>query len=695
MLVTSSGGFMLRRVFYSVPSRLIGYRLNVRLYEDRLECFLGSTQLLTLRRGRPPQGVGRAGCERGTQEHVPGLPLAGRPRARGGLRARLSLRGEPGRRRPPLLQVLALVTPLGRPGSGEARVPDDGVERRAAAGRDEPGGSARRAAPRSASSRREAWPSRVRRVTCCSSRGPGSGYLAIEVALLQKFGLLLGHPNYALSVVLATLLLATGLGALSSSRIAGRLGGLRFVVYLLAALMLAEYFFLFPRLSGLRRPAVRRPAADRRRRGRPAGRAAGDVRADGTRPPEGERQRARPLGVGPRLRRDRLGHGPGARRRVLHDLGDRRAVPGGDPARLRRGARRAGPRSGGAGEARRGPAAPCGSRSPRGAWRASSRSWLPRRRSRKAPRRRPTSSSSWPTTWPGDLGSYGQRKIETPSLDALAARGMRFTQHYAGNAVCAPSRGVLLTGRHPGHAADPRQPRAPAGRAVAAAGSGADDRRGPEAARLRDRRDGQVGPRAAGVGGRAAETRLRPLLRLQLPAPGARLLPDLPLRRRPARRARQPRDSPHQKLAAGADPLDPGSYAAFSGNVYAPDVIWARGRDFIRVNRARPFFVFLPTTLPHLALQVPEDSLAAYRGRFPETPYLGDKEYLPHPDAAGGLRRDGDAPRPRGRADPRPARASSVSRSARSSSSPRTTAPASTPAAPTPPSSARRVPSAA
>src|SRR5262245_63582308 len=49
--VTSSGGFMLRRVFYSVPSQLIGHRLNVHLYDDRLECFLGSTQLLTLRRG--------------------------------------------------------------------------------------------------------------------------------------------------------------------------------------------------------------------------------------------------------------------------------------------------------------------------------------------------------------------------------------------------------------------------------------------------------------------------------------------------------------------------------------------------------------------------------------------------------------------------------------------------------------------
>ena len=61
VLVTSSGGFMLRRVFYTVPSRLIGHRLNVHLYDDRLECFLGSTHLLTLRRGHPPQGSGKHG----------------------------------------------------------------------------------------------------------------------------------------------------------------------------------------------------------------------------------------------------------------------------------------------------------------------------------------------------------------------------------------------------------------------------------------------------------------------------------------------------------------------------------------------------------------------------------------------------------------------------------------------------------
>ena len=52
----------------------------------------------------------------------------------------------------------------------------------------------------------------------------------------------------------------------------------------------------------------------------------------------------------------------------------------------------------------------------------------------------------------GELGCYGQQKIPTPHLDRLAAQGMRFTRHYSGAPVCAPSRCVLLTGRHLGHA---------------------------------------------------------------------------------------------------------------------------------------------------------------------------------------------------------------------------------------------------
>lgn len=52
----------------------------------------------------------------------------------------------------------------------------------------------------------------------------------------------------------------------------------------------------------------------------------------------------------------------------------------------------------------------------------------------------------------GDLGCYGQQKIQTPNLDRIAAEGMRFTQFYAGSTVCAPSRCCLMTGYHTGHA---------------------------------------------------------------------------------------------------------------------------------------------------------------------------------------------------------------------------------------------------
>ncbi len=51
----------------------------------------------------------------------------------------------------------------------------------------------------------------------------------------------------------------------------------------------------------------------------------------------------------------------------------------------------------------------------------------------------------------GELGCYGQKLIQTPNLDRMAAEGMRFTQAYAGNTVCAPSRSVLMTGLHMGH----------------------------------------------------------------------------------------------------------------------------------------------------------------------------------------------------------------------------------------------------
>src|SRR5258706_2644316 len=51
----------------------------------------------------------------------------------------------------------------------------------------------------------------------------------------------------------------------------------------------------------------------------------------------------------------------------------------------------------------------------------------------------------------GDIGCYGQLKIETPNIDKLAKQGLKFMQFYAGTSVCAPSRASLLTGLHTGH----------------------------------------------------------------------------------------------------------------------------------------------------------------------------------------------------------------------------------------------------
>ena len=51
----------------------------------------------------------------------------------------------------------------------------------------------------------------------------------------------------------------------------------------------------------------------------------------------------------------------------------------------------------------------------------------------------------------GDLSCYGQERFETPNIDRLAAEGMKFTDHYSGSTVCAPTRCCLMTGVHTGH----------------------------------------------------------------------------------------------------------------------------------------------------------------------------------------------------------------------------------------------------
>jgi hypothetical protein len=77
------------------------------------------------------------------------------------------------------------------------------------------------------------------------------GFMAVEIAFLQKFGVFLGHPNYALSVVLSALLLSTGVGALATGAVVRRLGRLRFAAYALAFVLLAAQLAVFPLLPRL------------------------------------------------------------------------------------------------------------------------------------------------------------------------------------------------------------------------------------------------------------------------------------------------------------------------------------------------------------------------------------------------------------------------------------------------------------
>jgi arylsulfatase len=237
----------------------------------------------------------------------------------------------------------------------------------------------------------------------------------------------------------------------------------------------------------------------------------------------------------------------------------------------------------------------------------------------------------------GDLGAYGQKIIHTPNLDRLAASGMKFTQHYAGNAVCAPSRCVLMTGKHPGHAF------------------------------VRDNKE--VGEWYSGLGQfplPESETTIATALKSAGYATGAFGKWGLGGVGSPGDPSKHGFDLffgfndqrhahnyfPHYlndnadriplpgnanvvtneglSLAKDADENNSASYASFTGKQYAPDLCCERAMKFMRDNKAKPFFLYYPTTVPHLALQVPEDSLDEYKGNLDDKPYRGGNGYLPH-----------------------------------------------------------------
>lgn len=210
----------------------------------------------------------------------------------------------------------------------------------------------------------------------------------------------------------------------------------------------------------------------------------------------------------------------------------------------------------------------------------------------------------------GDLGCYGQTKIRTPHINALAAEGVRFTDAYSGCTVCAPSRSVLMTGLHTGHTS--------------------------------------VRSNSGGVPLLAEDVTVGEVLKPARYATGCFGkwgLGDIGTAGVPWKQGFDEFFGYlHQVHAHFYYPeflYDNGRECPLAGNkegkrtTYSHDVIANRALDFIRRQRERPFFCYVPFTIPHRELVVPEDSLAEYKGRFPEDVSVDARRYY------------GDQPAPR------------------------------------------------
>jgi arylsulfatase A-like enzyme len=209
----------------------------------------------------------------------------------------------------------------------------------------------------------------------------------------------------------------------------------------------------------------------------------------------------------------------------------------------------------------------------------------------------------------GDLGCYGQKHIATPNIDKLATEGMRFTQFYAGNAVCAPSRCTLLTGLHSGHAfvRDNREVK-PEGQVPLPAGT-------ITVARLLK----DVGYRTACIG------------KWGLGGPGSTGEPNKMgfdhffgyLCQSKAHHF-----YPEYLWRNAGKVLFPENAGNRKG-VYSHDLMTTEALEFVdKAKAGEPFFLYLAYTIPHFDLDVPDDSMKPYDGKWDE-PKLPMGNYLP------------------------------------------------------------------
>jgi len=197
----------------------------------------------------------------------------------------------------------------------------------------------------------------------------------------------------------------------------------------------------------------------------------------------------------------------------------------------------------------------------------------------------------------GHLGSYGQTDIETPELDQLAENGLRYTQAYSGSTVCAPSRSVLMTGQHTGHTTV-RGNWGPDGERIPLNDS---DVTVAEVLKSAGYTTGMIGKWGLGE-------------------PGTSGLPNKQgfdhwfgfLNQHKAHKF-YPEYVWRNDRMVYLDENETGQR-----ETYVQDLFLGESLEFIRSNKDKPFFLYLPLTLPHTELAAREEMVEKYRGRFEE-----------------------------------------------------------------------------
>lgn len=233
-----------------------------------------------------------------------------------------------------------------------------------------------------------------------------------------------------------------------------------------------------------------------------------------------------------------------------------------------------------------------------------------------------------------ELGSYGQKKIRTPHLDKLAKDGMRFSRNYSGNAVCAPSRCVLMTGKHPGHAFIRNNGEIkPEGQRPIPL----DELTMAEVFKKEGYTTGAFGKWGLGSPGTEGDPMNQGFDRFfgyNCQRHAHSYYPDylwsdrdrVPLQNNPPVPG-------HASLAKGTDPQDPRSYEIFKGKDFSSDRINEQALKFIKKNKDKPFFLYYPTLIPHVALHVPDEELKPYlKLKWNDPPFTRSQGYgyTPH-----------------------------------------------------------------